>query len=139
MSLNVLVVDDSAVARTMIVKILGISGLPLGEVFQAANGLEGLACLQNHWVDLAITDLNMPEMNGEEMIGKLRADPAWAALPIIVVSTEGSVTRIERLQQAGVKFVHKPFTPESVRQIVLELTGVAAPAAQGASNDDQSF
>lgn len=124
MSLNVLVVDDSGVARTMIAKTLQLAGLPLGEVHQAANGQEGLAQLEKHWVDVVFVDINMPVMNGEEMIERIRANPAWQDLPLVVVSTEGSQTRIERLQQKGAKFVHKPFTPETVRELVQEMTGV---------------
>jgi two-component system chemotaxis response regulator CheY len=124
MALNVLVVDDSAVVRTMISRTLRLSGLPLGEIYECANGQEGLEALERNWIDLVLVDINMPVMNGEEMIQKLRANPAMADLPVIVVSTEGSQTRIERLQAQGARFVHKPFTPEMVRQIVTEVTRV---------------
>ncbi len=124
MSLNILVVDDSAVVRTMIVKTLRMAGVPIGEVHQAANGAEGLDAIDNNWIDLVFADLNMPVMNGEEMIEKIRANPDWQDLPIIVVSTEGSQTRIERLQQRGAKFIHKPFAPETVREVVKEITGI---------------
>lgn len=125
MSLNVMIVDDSAVARAMIAKVLKLSGLPLGEILQASNGKEGLELLQDHWVDLLLVDINMPVMTGEEMIQHIRTVDAWQDLPIIVISTEGSVTRIERLQQQGASFVHKPFTPEMIHEIVGHLTGVS--------------
>ncbi len=125
MSLNVLVVDDSSVTRTMIIKTLRMAGVPLGEIYQAGDGREGLAVLQEHWIDLALVDINMPVMNGEEMIEQIRANPAWADLPIVVISTEGSQTRIEHLEQRGAKFVHKPFTPEIIREVVREITGVS--------------
>jgi two-component system chemotaxis response regulator CheY len=67
----------------------------------------------------------MPVMNGEEMIEVIRKNPAWADLPLLVVSTEGSQTRIERLESKGAKFIHKPFTPEAVRDVVQELTEVS--------------
>ena len=124
MALNVLVVDDSAVARAMIIKTLRLAGVPMGEVHQAANGQEGLDVLDARWVDLIFVDINMPVMNGEDMIRHVRDNPAWRDLPIVVVSTEGSQTRIERLQQQGARFVHKPFSPELVREITTEITGV---------------
>lgn len=124
MSLNVLVVDDSGVARAMIIKTLRLTGLPLGEVYQAANGQDGLAVLEENWVDVAFIDINMPVMNGEEMIQQIRSKPTWQDLPIVVVSTEGSQTRIERLQQQNAQFVHKPFSPECVKQLVEQLTGM---------------
>lgn len=123
MSLNVLVVDDSSVARSMICKTLRLSGLPLGDIHQAANGQEGLDVLNRQWVDVVFVDINMPVMNGEEMVTRVRANPAWKDLPLVVVSTEGSQTRIERLHELGAEFVHKPFSPETVRDMVRRLTG----------------
>ncbi len=124
MSLNVLIVDDSAVMRGMVAKTLRMADVDIGDIHEAANGQEGLDALREHWVDLVIVDINMPVMNGEEMINVVREDPTWQDLPIVVISTEGSQTRIERMEQKGAKFVHKPFTPETVREVIAELTGV---------------
>ena len=124
MSLNVLVVDDSAVMRSIIIKTLRLSGLPIGEVHQAANGLEGLRVLDSQWIDLALVDINMPEMNGEEMIDAVRLNPETISLPVVVVSTEGSDTRVEMLHKKGAEFVHKPFTPELLRTTIAGMTGV---------------
>jgi len=125
MALNILIVDDSTVVRAMILKTLKLAGLPLGEVHQAANGREGLDILENHWIDLALVDINMPVMNGEEMIEAVRANPDWKDLPIVVVSTEGSETRIERLLEKDARFVHKPFAPEQICEVVQEITGTS--------------
>ena len=125
MSLNVLIVDDSAVTRVMIARTLRATGLPLGETMEAANGQEGLDILAENWVDVIFADINMPVMGGEEMIDRIRANPTWSDLPIVVVSTEGSKTRIDRLRAKGAEFVHKPFAPEAVRDIVMQLTGIS--------------
>ena len=124
MALNILIVEDSAVMRQMLIKVLRMTGVDLGEVHEAANGQEGLDILDKHWVDLALVDINMPVMNGEEMIEKLRSNDATAELPIIVVSSEGSRTRIMRLEKKGVRFIHKPFEPETIREILMEVTGM---------------
>ena len=124
MSLNILVVDDSAVMRAMIIRILRLTGLSLGEVYEAPNGREGLKVLDEKWVDLALVDINMPVMNGEEMIDNVRNSQTTADLPIIVVSTESNVERVESIRRKNVEFVHKPFTPEVLRKTVLQLTGV---------------
>ncbi len=124
MALNVLIVDDSSVTRAMILKTMKIAGLPLGDIYQASNGQEGLDILDQSWVDLALVDINMPVMNGEEMLRRLREMPEWENLPVIIVSTEGSQTRIESLQQKGAKFVHKPFAPETIREVIAEVTGI---------------
>ncbi len=118
MSLNVLVVDDSAVIRKMILKTLGIAGLDLGETHEAGNGQEALDVLEQEWVDVVFVDLNMPVMGGEEMIDHLRGEATTVDLPVVVISTEGSEARIARLKDKGVQFVHKPFTPEQIRTVV---------------------
>lgn len=124
MSLNVLIVDDSAVTRTMVAKTLHATGLPLGEVLQAANGREGLDVLADNWIDMVFVDINMPIMNGEEMVNHLRENPEWKEMPVVVISTEGSKARIESLQAKGTEFVHKPFAPETIRDVVMQLTGI---------------
>lgn len=124
MALNVLVVDDSSVMRAMIIKTLRLSGMPLGEIHQAANGQEGLRALEGNWIDLALVDINMPVMNGEEMIDQMRGNPETADTPVIVVSTESSETRIDIIQRKGAVFVHKPFTPEMLRKTIVHVTGV---------------
>jgi len=124
-SFNILVVDDSAVMRAMIIRILRLTGLSLGEVYEAPNGREGLKVLDEKWVDLALVDINMPVMNGEEMIDSVRNNQTTADLPIIVVSTESNMERVETIRKKNVEFVHKPFTPEVLRKTVLQLTGVS--------------
>ena len=124
MALNVIVVDDSAVMRAMIIKTLRLSGISFDNIYEAANGEEGLKVLKENWIDLALVDINMPVMNGEEMIDRVRKDEELADLAIIVISTESSETRIEMLEKKGVGFVHKPFTPETLRDVIIKLTGV---------------
>ena len=123
MAVNVLVVDDSGVMRAMIIKTIRLSGLQVGEIHQAADGQEGLEVLNQHWIDLVIADINMPVMNGEEMIDHMLKTPDFKDIPIVVISTEGSRTRIERLQNKGARFIHKPFTPEIIRDTVKEFLG----------------
>jgi two-component system chemotaxis response regulator CheY len=123
MGMNILIVDDSSVMRSMIAKTIQLSGVHLSDIHQAADGREGLASLDRHRMDLVIADLNMPVMGGEEMIDHILAHPAHRHLPIMVISTEGSQTRIERLQQKGAVFVQKPFSPEKVRDVLKQMLG----------------
>jgi two-component system chemotaxis response regulator CheY len=122
--LNVLIVDDSAVMRAMIRRTLAMAAVPLGAVHEAGNGREALDVLQESWVDLALVDINMPVMNGEEFLEVVRQDPLVRDLAVVVVSTESSTTRIQRIEDRGAAFVHKPFTPEELRSTVVALTGV---------------
>lgn len=123
MGINVLLIDDSAVMRAMILKSLQMSGLPLGVVYQAADGAEGLALLQKHWIDLVMLDISMPGMPGDEMLEAMRAEPALVAMPVLVVTSERATERVARMQELGAVHLNKPFLPEQLRDIVLELTG----------------
>lgn len=122
--LNVLIVDDSAVMRAMIGRTLRMAGVPMASVHEAANGREALAVVRESWIDLALVDINMPVMDGEEFLAAVRNDPLVRDLAVVVVSTESSRTRIERIEGRGAAFVHKPFTPEELRATVVDLTGV---------------
>ena len=126
MSMNVLIVDDSGVMRAMILKTLRLSGLPLGDVYQAANGKEGLELLEENWIDLVLVDINMPVMNGEEMIARMMENPEMKDIPKLVVSTEGSEKRILKLEALGARLIHKPFTPETIRDTIQEMLGIGA-------------
>jgi len=126
MSINVLIVDDSAVMRAMVLKTIRMSGLPLGDIHQAANGREGLEALNSHWIDLVLLDINMPVMSGEEMIDRMLEDPQLKDTPKIVISTEGSQTRIEQLESKGARFIHKPFTPEVIRDTIKDALHLGA-------------
>ena len=121
MAINLLIVDDSKVMRAMVLKTLRMAGLELTDVHEAANGQEGLECLENHWIDLAIVDINMPVMGGEEMIDRMKENPELKEIPVIVISTEGSQARIERLQHKGATFIHKPYSAETIRDAVNHL------------------
>jgi two-component system, chemotaxis family, chemotaxis protein CheY len=68
MALNILIVDDSSVTRRMISRALEMCGLEVSGLHEAGNGVEALSILRNQWVDLALVDVNMPEMNGEELL-----------------------------------------------------------------------
>lgn len=138
MSFNILIVDDSAAMRSIIGKTLRLSGLPLGEILQAKDGAEALKIIEENWVDLALVDINMPVMDGETMIRHVRDNPDTEDLAIIVVSTESSETRIEQLLEKKVEFIHKPFTPEILREKVCEMTGVEN-ATSTISSDNADF
>jgi two-component system chemotaxis response regulator CheY len=124
MSFNILIVDDSRTIRSVIRKTLLIAGVPTGELYEASNGLEGLQIMKDNWVDLCFADINMPVMNGIEMIEQMLADQMLEKLPVVIVSTEGSKTRIEELFRKGVRaYLRKPITPEIIRNVVKEVLG----------------
>ncbi|GMV90336.1 MAG: hypothetical protein AMXMBFR82_01140 [Candidatus Hydrogenedentota bacterium] len=124
MALNILVVDDSETVRSIILKTLTLSGLELNDSLQASNGKEALALLRDNWVDLVLTDINMPDMGGVELIEHMKKDEVLKTIPVVVVSTEGSATRIEELKKKGVRaYIRKPFTPEKIREVLDDVLG----------------
>jgi two-component system, chemotaxis family, chemotaxis protein CheY len=125
MAINILIVDDSATIRSIIKKTLQIAEVSIGELFEAANGKEALDVLGNNWIDIIFADINMPVMGGLEMIEKMNQDGLLKTIPVVVVSTEGSETRIEELRSKGIKaFIRKPFAPEQIVSIINDILGV---------------
>lgn len=132
MPLNVLVVDDSDIIRRMILKTIDLSGVPVARAFQANDGREALELMQDEWVDVVIADLNMPVMDGMEMLRAMRDRDDLRNMPVIVVSTEGAATRIASLKELGIAtFVRKPFTPEQIRDALRSLDGLACTEDHG--------
>jgi two-component system chemotaxis response regulator CheY len=124
MAYTILLVDDSATIRNVLVQVFEMTGMPLGEVYQASDGIEALKVLEERWVDIAFCDINMPRMNGVELIRNMREHPEIKEVPVVVVSTEGSKTRMKELESLGVNaYLRKPCRPEQVRDVVHELLG----------------
>ena len=127
MAFNILIVDDSTTTRGMVKKVLGMTQLPLGELWEASNGLEGLQKMRENWVDLVLADLNMPDMTGQEMIDEMKKDQLLSALPVVVVSSEGDQTVLDHLAQKGVReIVRKPFETALLREVIERALGAKA-------------
>ena len=125
MAFEILVVDDSATIRSVLKKTLMLTGLDIGEIHLAANGKEALEKLNETWIDLVVSDLNMPEMTGEELINEIVKDNTLKSIPVVVISTEGSTTRIEALKELGIReYIRKPFAPETVGETIARVLGV---------------
>lgn len=125
MSYHVLIIDDSRAMREMIARTLSLSGIELASVRQAANGKEALASLGEAHADLAVLDLNMPVMDGEQFLATVRSDPEHRTLAVVVASTETNPGRVRRLRLMGAEFVHKPFMPEDFCAAIVRATKVA--------------
>jgi two-component system, chemotaxis family, chemotaxis protein CheY len=116
MKLNVLLVDDSAVIRKMLKRVLAESNLPFDKVLEAGDGQQALTALGSDTVHLVLCDVNMPVMDGLEFLQTMRQNPAWQSLPVLMVTTEGGQAAVLRAAELGAKgYIRKPFTTEEVK------------------------
>ena len=124
MAYNVLVVDDSQPMRAVIKKTVKASGFDVGQFFDASNGNEALDVFKKEWIDLVLTDYNMPDMNGLELIEEMKRDDVLKSIPVVVISTEGSQQRMTEFMEMGAAdYIKKPFVPEEVRQKLNRIIG----------------
>jgi two-component system, chemotaxis family, chemotaxis protein CheY len=124
MAFNLLIVDDSITTRTMIKRTLGMAQIPVGQCFEAANGKAGLEMLARQKVDLVLADLHMPEMTGVEMTRCILSNPATKDIPVLLVTAEPSMARLNELLKAGARgCIRKPFTPEKLRAAIQNVLG----------------
>jgi two-component system chemotaxis response regulator CheY len=125
MAYNVLIVDDSPAMRSFVRRVLDLSGLTVGRCLEAGNGKEALDLLREEWVDVVLTDINMPTMDGEQLVRFLEADEALRSIPVLVVSTDRTEGRVRQMLTLGAKgYVTKPFMPETLRQEMERALGV---------------
>lgn|SRR5262245_43484347 len=122
--LNILIVDDSAMMRAMIKRVTGMCGVPIGEIYEAADGRAAIAVLEKQErVDALFTDINMPVMTGTELLRAIEQDGRWPHLLRVIISTDGSAARRAEADDLHVSlYVEKPFRPEVMRDVLNELS-----------------
>jgi len=106
----------------MVKKALVLSVPNIGQIYEAPDGFAALAMAAEHDVDLILLDINMPKLNGLQLIRRMKSDPSLANIPIVVVSTEGSDERLDEIRSAGVAgYIRKPFRPEQLRTVLSDI------------------
>jgi two-component system chemotaxis response regulator CheY len=121
-----LIVDDSTVMRKIVERALRQAGLDLLVVHEAASGTEELDLLRAKQVDLILSDINMPSMDGLEFLRQLRAQNLAPGVPVVMITTESSEEHVKQAILAGAQgYIRKPFTAEQVKERVLPLVGAA--------------
>ncbi len=117
MLLDILIVDDSAAIRKILQRVLRQAEVPLGQVHEAGDGLEALKALESQHVDLVLADINMPNMDGLQLLSQIRASDKWKHLPVVMVTTEGGESKVMSAAKLGAAgYVRKPFSAEQFRQ-----------------------
>ena len=117
MPVDVLIVDDSAAIRKILQRVLRQTDIPIGDVLEAGDGVEALKTLNDRHVNLILSDINMPNMDGLQLLAHLKQSDKWKAVPIIMVTTEGGQGKvIEAVQLGAAGYVRKPFTAEQIKE-----------------------
>jgi two-component system, chemotaxis family, chemotaxis protein CheY len=122
--ISALIVDDSSVMRKIVERSLRQAGLAIAQVFEASSGVEALDLLRGQRVDLILSDINMPNMDGLEFLRQLRAQDLATDVPVVMITTESSEEHVREAIVAGAQgYIRKPFTAEQVKERVLPLIG----------------
>jgi two-component system, chemotaxis family, chemotaxis protein CheY len=116
-ALDILIVDDSAAIRKILQRVLGQAEIPIGSVYEAGDGVAALEILKKQQVGLILSDINMPNMDGLQLLGHIRANEQWRKLPVIMITTEGAAAKVQEAVALGASgYVRKPFTAEQIKE-----------------------
>jgi len=117
MALNILVVDDSTAIRKILIRVLRQTALAIGEIFEARDGLEALEIVRNHPLNLILSDINMPNLDGLGLLAELKGNDQWRALPVVMITTEGGEEKVSQAIRLGsAAYIRKPFTAEQIQE-----------------------
>jgi two-component system chemotaxis response regulator CheY len=124
--IRTLIVDDSSVMRKIVERALRQAGLDPLIVHEAGSGVEGLDVLKVKQVDLILSDINMPSMDGLEFLRQIQLQNLAPGVPVVMITTESSEEHVKQAIQAGARgYIRKPFTAEQVKERVLPLVHAA--------------
>jgi two-component system chemotaxis response regulator CheY len=127
MDSDVLVVDDSAAIRKILTRVLRQTGMAIQTIYEAGDGQDAMDQMALHRIDLVLSDINMPKMDGLQLLASLKASPQWRNIPVVMITTEGGETKVaEAVRLGAAGYVRKPFTADQIKE---KLVGILEPAA----------
>jgi len=122
MALNILVVDDSTAIRKILIRVLRQTALAIGEIFEARDGVEALDIVKNHPLNLVLSDINMPNLDGLGLLAELKGSSQWRSLPVVMITTEGSEEKVSQAIRLGsAAYIRKPFTAEQIQEKIASI------------------
>jgi two-component system chemotaxis response regulator CheY len=128
MESNVLVVDDSAAIRKILQRVLRQTGMIIGEIYDAGDGQEALEVLKTKEIGLVLSDINMPKMDGLQLLAAMKNTPPWRDIPVVMITTEGGETKVgEAVKLGAAGYVRKPFTADQIKE---KLAGILEAGVQ---------
>jgi len=124
--MRILIVDDSSMMRAMIKRVVKLTNVPVEEILEAGDGAQALTLLQSHDVHLLLTDINMPVMDGADLLRAVAKDDRWRTLTRVIITTDGSTARREQAAELAVRcYLQKPFSPEVLRDVLTDAAHAA--------------
>jgi two-component system chemotaxis response regulator CheY len=125
MDSDILVVDDSAAIRKILTRVLRQTGMAIQTIHEAGDGQDALALMGQHRIDLVLSDINMPKMDGLQLLASIKASPQWQNIPVVMITTEGGETKVaEAVRLGAAGYVRKPFTADQIKE---KLVGILEP------------
>ncbi|MDX1982653.1 MAG: response regulator [Bryobacteraceae bacterium] len=122
MAFDVLIVDDSAAIRKILQRVLRQSDLPVGAIVEAGDGVEAMDALKQHHIGLILSDINMPNMDGLQLLNQVRGNDQFKNIPMLMITTEGSQNKVLEAVNLGASgYVRKPFTAEQIKEKLVGL------------------
>jgi two-component system chemotaxis response regulator CheY len=122
MAFDVLIVDDSAAIRKILQRVLRQSDLPVGAIVEAGDGVEAMDALNQHQIGLILSDINMPNMDGLQLLNQVRGNDRFKNIPMLMITTEGSQNKVLEAVNLGASgYVRKPFTAEQIKEKLVGL------------------
>ncbi len=122
MAVDILIVDDSAAIRKILQRVLLQTDMPIGKVLEAGDGVEALNALKDNKVGLILSDINMPNMDGLQLLSELKANPDLKSVPVVMITTEGAQAKVlEAVSLGAVGYVRKPFTADQIKEKLVGL------------------
>ncbi|HSW49185.1 MAG TPA: response regulator [Bryobacteraceae bacterium] len=119
---NILIVDDSAALRKILQRVLRQAEIPLGNLYEAGDGAQALEAMNANGIDLVLSDINMPNMDGLQLLAQIKANPKWQGVRVIMITTEGNQARVmEAVGLGAAGYVRKPFTADQIKEKLLSL------------------
>ena len=117
MEADVLVVDDSAAIRKILQRVLRQTGMAIHAIHEAGDGTEALDLLKGQAVQLVLSDINMPKMDGLQLLAAIKAAPQWQSIPVVMITTEGGEAKVgEAVRLGAAGYVRKPFTADQIKE-----------------------
>ena len=127
---NILIVNYSAAIRKSLGRLLKQGETPLGRIYEAGDGCEALDVLRSNCVDLVLSDINIPKMDGVQLLSRIKAEGLWPRARVVMTTAEGNQSRVmEAVSLGAAGYIRKPFTADQIQEKVLSLFQPAADAA----------